>query len=67
MGSYRCVSFGGLGVFVVVWGWFWCFGVMDRMDRGCHKFISESESELITGDTSKDNHSPAPVVRGVSP
>ena len=30
-------------------------------------FYSESESELFTGDTSKDNHSPGPVVRGVSP
>ena len=27
----------------------------------------ESESELFTGDTSKDNHSPGPVVRGFSP
>ena len=26
-----------------------------------------SESELFTGDTSKDNHSPGPVIRGVSP
>ena len=24
-----------------------------------------SESELFTGDTSKDNHTPGPVVRGV--
>ena len=29
--------------------------------------ISESESELFTGDTSKDNHSPGPVFREVSP
>ena len=28
---------------------------------------SESESELFTGDTSKDNHSPRPVFREVSP
>ena len=28
---------------------------------------SESESKLFTDDTSKDNHSPGPVVRGVSP
>ena len=28
---------------------------------------SESESELFTGDTSKDNHSPGPVDREVSP
>ena len=27
----------------------------------------ESESELFTGDTSKDNHSPGPVLRVVSP
>ena len=27
----------------------------------------KSESELFTGDTSKDNHSPGPVIRGVSP
>ena len=26
-----------------------------------------SESELFTGDASKDNHSPGPVVREVSP
>ena len=29
--------------------------------------MSESESELFTGDTSKDNHSPGPVFREVSP
>ena len=28
---------------------------------------TESESELFTGDTSVDNHSPGPVIRGVSP
>ena len=28
---------------------------------------AESESELFTGDTSKDNHSPGPVFREVSP
>ena len=28
---------------------------------------SESESELFTGDTSKDNHSSGPVFREVSP
>ena len=28
---------------------------------------SESESEPFTGDTSKDNHSPGPVFREVSP
>ena len=27
----------------------------------------ESESELFTGDTSKDNHSPGPVIRVASP
>ena len=27
----------------------------------------ESESELFTGDTSKDNHSPGPVVRELVP
>ena len=26
-----------------------------------------SESELFTGDTSKDNHSPSPVIRKASP
>ena len=31
------------------------------------KSESESESELFTGDTSKDNHSPGPVFREVSP
>ena len=34
---------------------------------GQQPFISESESELFTGDTSKDNHSPGPVFREVSP
>ena len=29
--------------------------------------LPESESELFTGDTSKDNHSPGPVFRVVSP
>ena len=29
--------------------------------------FTESESELFTGDTSKDNHSPGPVFREVSP
>ena len=33
----------------------------------CSSVQSESESELFTGDTSKDNHSPGPVIRGVSP
>ena len=28
---------------------------------------SESESELFTGETSKDNHSPGPVFREISP
>ena len=32
-----------------------------------HMKYSESESELFTGDTSKDNHSPGPVFREVSP
>ena len=32
-----------------------------------HTTRSESESELFTGDTSKDNHSPGPVFREVSP
>ena len=30
-------------------------------------FSNFSESELFTVDTSKDNHSPGPVNRGVSP
>ena len=30
-------------------------------------FTSESESELFTGDTTKDNHSPGPAIRGASP
>ena len=30
-------------------------------------FEMSSESELFTGDTSKDNHSPGPVIRGASP
>ena len=30
----------------------------------CHN--QNSESKLFTGDTSKDNHSPGPVIRGVS-
>ena len=29
--------------------------------------LQESESELFTGDTSKNNHSPGPVFREVSP
>ena len=33
----------------------------------CSLLESESESELFTGDTSKDNHSPGPVFREVSP
>ena len=28
---------------------------------------STSESELFTGDTSKDNHLPGPVIRGICP
>ena len=36
-----------------------------RTPRNMH--ASESESELFTGDTSKDNHSPGPVFREVSP
>ena len=35
-----------------------------RQKKGQRK---ESESELFTGDTFKDNHSPEPVIRGVSP
>ena len=31
------------------------------------EILSESESELFTGETSKDNHSPGPVIKGVSP
>ena len=26
----------------------------------------DQTSELFTGDTSKDNHSPGPVIRGIS-
>ena len=29
--------------------------------------LLESESELFTGDMSKDNHLPGPVIRGASP
>ena len=35
-------------------------------ERDCQIRI-RSESELFTGDTSKDNHSPGPVFREVSP
>ena len=36
--------------------------------REIRSFLAlESESELFTGDTSKDNHSPGPVFREVSP
>ena len=35
--------------------------------NGIFSAESESESELFTGDTSKDNHSPGPVFREVSP
>ena len=39
-----------------------------RLDFICSlQAESESESELFTGDTSKDNHSPGPVFREVSP
>ena len=33
----------------------------------CIPFRIGSESELFIGDTSKDNHSPGPVSRGVNP
>ena len=33
----------------------------------CLAESAESESELFTGETSKDNHSPGPVFREVSP
>ena len=36
-------------------------------DSTLYSIESESESELFTGDTSKDNHSPGPVFREVSP
>ena len=39
-----------------------CFQVFIRLSGS---FRSESESELFTGDTSKDNHSPGPVFREV--
>ena len=41
------------------------FPGVSRMTREVSE--SESESELFTGDTSKDNHSPGPVFREVSP
>ena len=31
------------------------------MPMGVDYVVSESESELFTGDTSKDNHSPGPT------
>ena len=36
-------------------------------DENARKYQNQSESELFTGDTSKDNHSPGPVFREVSP
>ena len=42
----------------------------DQTDLGLHYLfspVSESESELFTGDTSKDNHSPGPVFKEISP
>ena len=36
-------------------------------NRSMTSLISESESELFTGDTFKDNHSPGPVVRELVP
>ena len=41
----------------------WSAGILFRHSI----IIYESESELFTGDTSKDNHSPGPVFREVSP
>ena len=40
---------------------------VNNSDSDSHRPESESESELFTGDTSKDNHSPGPVFREVSP
>ena len=37
------------------------------VQTGVLSIFAESESELFTGDTSKDNHSPGPVFREVSP
>ena len=47
-----------------VWDRFW---VLIRPVPEVSLVLSESESELFTGDTSKDNHSPGPVFREVSP
>ena len=30
-------------------------------------YIENSEPEMFTGDTSKDDHSPGPTIRGISP
>ena len=46
---------------ILVFSWLFRFPV-ERMGSE-----SESELELFTGDTSKDNHSPGPVFREVSP
>ena len=42
-------------------------GIMDAQDATRIRYGACTESELFTGDTSKDNHSPGPVIRGVSP
>ena len=43
--------------------------LLDAKKELFKKFTSAivTESELFTGDTFKDNHSPGPVNRGVSP
>ena len=42
-------------------------GKLKQDTKGVVAKPSESESELFTGDTPKDNHSPGPVFREVSP
>ena len=44
-----------------------CLSIAMQDFKACFTSESESESELFTGDTSKDNHSPGPVFREVSP
>ena len=55
------LSFFPLGVLDGIWD------LVGSVSKGCLTYSSESESELFTGDTSKDNHSPGPVIRGVRP
>ena len=41
--------------------------VLSRLSTRASNSCSESESELFTGDTSKDNHSPGPVLGKLVP